>query len=138
VFAGFLVFDAWIANTDRHAMNWAVLEHGGLRRLASSFDHGSALASGNRDAKLSLTDPADVAARGMASRFENGAALPLVDLALKAVDTGGPRARERVDRVVGFEQGHLEAILAVAVTTSDVRRTFLGEVLRLNQGRLRV
>lgn len=45
VFAGYLVFDAWIANTDRHALNWAVMSREGTQRLAASFDHGSALAS---------------------------------------------------------------------------------------------
>ena len=53
VFAGYLVFDAWIANTDRHAINWGVLtrQEDGLQALAPSFDHGSALASGTQDAK---------------------------------------------------------------------------------------
>jgi hypothetical protein len=39
VFAGFLVFDAWVANTDRHAINWGVLtcEEDGRHALAASF-----------------------------------------------------------------------------------------------------
>ena len=45
VWAGYLVFDAWIANTDRHHENWGVLvdRQDGSRRLAPSFDHGSSL-----------------------------------------------------------------------------------------------
>ena len=50
VFAGYLVLDAWIANTDRHAVNWAVTLDDDAMRLASTFDHGSALASGLEDA----------------------------------------------------------------------------------------
>ena len=58
MFAGFLVFDAWIANTDRHAENWAVLtcKRNGRRTLAASFDHGSALASGSQDEQLETAD----------------------------------------------------------------------------------
>jgi hypothetical protein len=54
VFAGFLVFDAWVANTDRHAINWGVLtcEEDGRHALAASFDHGSALGSGTQDQRL--------------------------------------------------------------------------------------
>ena len=50
VFAGYLMFDAWIANTDRHAYNWAVLQGPGGLSLGHSFDHGSALGSGAGEA----------------------------------------------------------------------------------------
>lgn len=47
VFVGYLLLDAWIANTDRHAHNWAVLQSpSGAVCLAPTFDHGSALGSG--------------------------------------------------------------------------------------------
>ena len=46
-FVGFLLLDAWIANTDRHDRNWGVLEsytENGLHRyLAPTFDHASSL-----------------------------------------------------------------------------------------------
>jgi hypothetical protein len=43
-FAGYLVLDALVANTDRHHTNWAVLEDSdGAYRLAPSFDHASSL-----------------------------------------------------------------------------------------------
>ncbi len=75
LFAGYLVFDAWIANTDRHAINWAVLERDGDRLLAPSFDHGSALASGVADADLARHDPAKLPAAGwpLGSRTVRGA-----------------------------------------------------------------
>lgn len=40
-FAGLLVFDALVGNTDRHHENWAIVEDTGL--LAPSFDHGASL-----------------------------------------------------------------------------------------------
>jgi len=43
LFAGYLLLDAWIGNTDRHHENWGIIEGGGERRLAPSFDHASSL-----------------------------------------------------------------------------------------------
>lgn len=43
-FAGYLVLDALIGNTDRHIENWGVVRHiSGQDRLAPSFDHASSL-----------------------------------------------------------------------------------------------
>jgi len=139
VFAGYLVFDAWIANTDRHAINWAVLERNGHRRLAPSFDHGSALASGIDDVHLSKQDPLKFARSGMASRFENGRKQPLVDLALTAVKLVGTQAEEWLERVARFDRAQLDELLAAATRSmrlSDQRRTFLVTALQENQRRL--
>ena len=53
-FAGMLVLDAMILNTDRHHENWAVLmaspeEEQVMTRLAPSFDHASSLARNEPD-----------------------------------------------------------------------------------------
>lgn len=42
---GFLIFDAWIANTDRHHENWGILETPDSQddRMAPTFDHASSL-----------------------------------------------------------------------------------------------
>lgn len=42
-FVGYLLFDAWIGNTDRHHENWAVLRRGDARELAPTFDHATSL-----------------------------------------------------------------------------------------------
>ncbi len=42
VFAGYVMFDAWIANQDRHHENWGALRDDEIR-LAPTFDHGAAL-----------------------------------------------------------------------------------------------
>jgi len=43
LFAGYLLFDAWIGNTDRHHENWAIVQRGSGRFLAPSYDHASSL-----------------------------------------------------------------------------------------------
>jgi len=48
-FIGYLLLDAWIANTDRHHENWGVVWDGDVFRLASTFDHGAALAHNLKD-----------------------------------------------------------------------------------------
>ena len=136
VFAGYLVFDAWIANTDRHAMNWAVLDRKGRRTLAPSFDHGSALASGSADEDLVRNDPIRFAHQGMAARFEDGKKVTLVDWARRAVEVAGPRATEWIQRLGGVKEGDVATILSGIRGLSDVRRTFLLEILSENQRRL--
>lgn len=43
-FAGYLLLDAWIGNTDRHHENWGLINHGGkVVSLAPTFDHASSL-----------------------------------------------------------------------------------------------
>lgn len=43
VFVGYLVLDALIGNTDRHAENWTVIRSESGRFLAPTFDHASSL-----------------------------------------------------------------------------------------------
>lgn len=43
LFVGYLLFDAWIGNTDRHHENWGVVQRGSARYLAPSYDHASSL-----------------------------------------------------------------------------------------------
>jgi hypothetical protein len=49
-FIGYLMFDTWIANQDRHDENWGVLRtNEGNLFLAPSFDHGSSMARNESD-----------------------------------------------------------------------------------------
>ena len=138
VFAGYLVFDAWIANTDRHAINWGVVtcEEDGRQALAASFDHGSALASGTQDPRLESTTADAYASRGFAGRFEDGAKLPLVELALEAVRLAGGRATLWLDRLVAVDASAFEGVVGAIPEMSEVRRTFLCTLLETNRRRL--
>lgn len=54
-FIGYLMFDAWIANQDRHDENWGVLRmNDGNLFLAPSFDHGSSMARNESDESRAL------------------------------------------------------------------------------------
>jgi len=50
VFVGYLAFDAWIANQDRHHQNWGLVRlQTGENHLAPSFDHASSLGRNETD-----------------------------------------------------------------------------------------
>jgi hypothetical protein len=50
VFVGYLMFNAWIANQDRHHENWGlVITAEGWRHLAPSYNHASSLGSNEMD-----------------------------------------------------------------------------------------
>lgn len=139
VFAGYLVFDAWIANTDRHAVNWAMLDQERApRRLAASFDHGSALASGSTPANTAtaLEDVAGWCARGTASRFENGNATTLVELATNALALAGGQAALWRSRIAALEPSRWQGILRAVPGLSVDTHIFMDKVLTENQRRL--
>ncbi|CCQ17525.1 putative uncharacterized protein [Rhodococcus sp. AW25M09] len=138
LFAGYLVFDAWIANTDRHAINWGVLTRNddGNRFLAPSFDHGSALASGVQDKFMATKDAAAYAGRGMAHRFENGSRLPLVEMALDAVMRSGQNGHEWIDRIGDLDAEVVRSVVEAVPGMSEVRRNFVSTLLETNRRRL--
>lgn len=52
VFVGYVMFDAWISNQDRHNENWAmIIDKYGKKSLAPSFDHAASLGRNESDAK---------------------------------------------------------------------------------------
>lgn len=61
VFLGYLLFDAWIANQDRHHENWGIINHQSNIHLAPSYDHAASLGQNETDHKrkirLSTRDP---------------------------------------------------------------------------------
>lgn len=44
VFVGYILFDAWVANQDRHHENWGAVVLGRQMHLAPTFDHAASLA----------------------------------------------------------------------------------------------
>jgi len=61
LFIGYLCFDAWVANTDRHAENWGIItKTNHTNMLAPTFDHASSLGRNesdeNREKRLKTKD----------------------------------------------------------------------------------
>jgi hypothetical protein len=148
VFAGYVVLDAWIANTDRHPHNWAVLRHATEAdplRLCGTYDHASCLGFGVLDAKRLqiLADPDGIlrwCERGHAACFEHTQGLPiptLVDAARKALDLASSAAREywaaRLDQV---RDEDVRRIVTRIPGMSDPARTFALSVLEVNRRRV--
>lgn len=139
VFIGYLIFDAWIANTDRHALNWGLLDKGGEHRLAKSYDHGSALASGVNDADLPKILDRGLEAwsqKAFAGRFENGRSRPLVDVALEGLRMSSGPAREFLSRLEGLERSSWTGVLGAMPSMSEGARNFTDELLTENRKRL--
>jgi hypothetical protein len=86
VFAGYLLLDAWIADTDRHAHNWGVLQdpRTGDVCLEPSFDHGSSLASGDEDRvraqRIEHKTVSQWCEHGRTKRYNGGHPIGLVDV----------------------------------------------------------
>ncbi|WP_151524144.1 HipA family kinase [Serinicoccus kebangsaanensis] len=133
VFAGFTVFDAWIANTDRHDENWAVGEHeNGKQSLLPSFDHGSALGSGLTDDNRRKRDAVRFCEDGKTRKY--GQPRRILDVAREALDLTG--AYWWAERVAEVPPDAWRGILAGIDGLSDVARTFIDDVLTTNQERV--
>lgn len=51
VFVGYLLFDAWVANQDRHHENWGVVSYEDKIYLAPTYDHAASLGQNETDLK---------------------------------------------------------------------------------------
>lgn len=144
VFAGYLVLDAWIANTDRHAHNWGVLQdpRTGDVCLGPSFDHGSALASGDEDrVRGQRTQHGTVVQwceHGRTKRFNGGEAINLVEVAADALSVCGEAARRHwTAQITDVDLGLCFDVVAATPNLSDPTRSFVRTALATNRKRLR-
>ncbi len=134
MFAGFLVLDCLISNTDRHPQNWAVqVSPDGGRSLAPSFDHGGGLGAGMTEARRKATDVARWCGRGRARTFEDKPAL--LDLARAAVRRWGAEIWWQSLEAIDLENTFASWV-DVRARVSAVNGTFLLNVLEQNRRRL--
>ncbi|WP_042937634.1 HipA domain-containing protein [Rhodococcus sp. AW25M09] len=143
VFAGYLVLDALIANTDRHAHNWGVLQNPstGALCLSPSFDHGSALSSGNGDSyRAERVKTAAVerwCSKGATKRFDGQEAVGLIDLAVRALSLATQDAqRYWRQQIVGLDLHLCNDVINAAPNLSDHTRTFVQIAVATNRKRL--
>jgi len=143
VFAGYLVLDAWIANTDRHAHNWGVLQdpRTGDVCLGPSFDHGSALASGDEDRiRAQRVEQKKVdhwCEHGRTKRFNGGEAISLIDVAGEALSVCGVAARQHwAAQIINVDLDICNDIVVATPNLSDPTRTFVRTALATNRKRI--
>jgi hypothetical protein len=130
VFVGYLAFDAWIANTDRHPLNWAVLQSPtGTVCLAPSFDHGSALGSGMGSPRhaRAVEEGVDTWCRkGFGGTFGGRGRTSLVALAAEALEMASGSARQHWATWFGaVEQQQCDDIVADIPDLSPMTGSFV-------------
>lgn len=143
VWAGYLLLDAWVANTDRHAHNWCVLQDpaSGATHLGASYDHGTGLWSGatekNRADRVNHGTVDEWCARGRTRRFYGGEPRSLVDLAAEAISMTSATAQTHWRaRLTGVDLDECSAIVDRTPNMSDLTRTFVRSVITTNRKRL--
>ncbi|MBF6671394.1 hypothetical protein [Glutamicibacter sp. FBE19] len=151
-FAGMCLFDAWISNQDRHEENWAVLRAVASdaplpNRLSPIYDNGSSLAfnvpEDQMEARLQgqRGGVAAWANKGKATKLERSQPgnrqLGLVEAAAQALSLTSEATRtywqEKFDSISGDD---LLRIAHSIPEMSEVRRTFIQELLELNLERI--
>jgi hypothetical protein len=144
VFAGYVLFDAWIANQDRHDHNWSVLSpataEAGPMRLSGSYDHASSLAFNEQDVRRqNLLATAEGVqrwcARGRANRLEGRP--PLVEAVVTALNLASAEARVYwPGQLQRISDEQVESVLKRVPRMSEVARTFALRVLEVNRRRV--
>lgn len=140
-FAGYLVLDALVANTDRHARNWGLLGQTlAGAQLAPSFDHGSSLGFQLDDSQRQTKMAAGLehyARRGQARCFDTATDLTLVELAADALSMARPECRARWSTTLAsLTADEVRELTADVPGLSEVARTFVVRLVEINLGRL--
>ena len=147
-FAGYLLLDALVANTDRHHENWGVLEpalSGGGRELAPSFDHASSLgfqlSDEERQERLGTRDSNRTveafARRGMSRHFSGRPSL--VSLAAQALGRcDQPAGRGYVRAIEGLSPDSISELVESVPPDrmSQPARMFAGRLMVENRRRI--
>ena len=156
VFAGYLIVDAWIGNTDRHHENWAVVDavHRGVgttrdRLLAPLFDSASCLGRNepdeNRARRLATGDRNDtVEAYAIRARsafhgaVDQARRLSPVDAFRRAAAVRPGAARAWLKRLAAATPGDVESLFARFPDdrVSALARAFAMRMLHFNPKRL--
>lgn len=143
LFCGYLLFDGWIANQDRHVENWSVLRGpSGAVRLAPSYDHGSTLGFNLTDSRrVGLLSGQDTMAgwlgRGRAEKFEDGQEATLVEFAHHALSMVATETRDYwLDRFSSVTEAQWRTIIEATPEMSDQARTFVDRMLHVNLRRI--
>ena len=151
VFIGYVMFDAWIANQDRHDENWALVRaKDGNSYLAPSYDHGSSMGrnevDANREIMLTTKDQgrhiSKYVTRARSAFFPHAAkkttkALLTLDVFEQAARQNPVAAAEWQERLRAVNMAAIEAVISKVPCQlmSDETRRFTAMLLNLNRER---
>ncbi len=153
VFIGYLVFDAWIANQDRHGENWGVVLMPSQRQtyLAPAFDHGAAMGRSlldrERHERMRTRDRGrDVAAfcgRARSGFYPNDAdersrTKPMTEVCAVASAYAPDAMRAWLGRLCAIESAQIDATIErmPADVMTPIARAFTAQLLKVNRTRL--
>ncbi|MDR2895102.1 MAG: hypothetical protein LBV30_00385 [Propionibacteriaceae bacterium] len=136
--AGYLMLDAWVSATDRHHDNWAVATHtSGSRRLAESYDHGSALGfSLSQDDVSGFGEVAAVRHWAGKGRSHYYGKPSMAAVAAEALSLVGIEARQywlaRLDAATDWRANEVLTCVPEAILSPE-RRRFILNLLNINR-----
>lgn len=136
---GYLMFDSWIGNIDRHAKNWGIQQTlDGRKELLPTYDHGLSLGVQMPEDKLPL-DLTDFSGDCRSSLLaEVGGVLSMNALAHRLLELKPEVARFWIDRIGKIERSTIEEIfsrLPESWTSAD-RTAFAMDLLEKSRERL--
>jgi hypothetical protein len=145
IFIGYLLFDAWVANQDRHSENWGVIRsRGGTLYLAPSYDHGSSLArniTDDRRKTMMATKDKGASIEAYIARARSGfhlageattKTLLAIEVFQQAWKTSPTAGRIWLDRLASIPSSSL----ADTINMSNVTKEFTLRLLELNRRQL--
>lgn len=149
LFLGYLLFDAWIANQDRHHENWGEIHHQKRIYLSPSFDHAASMGQNetdsNREQRLTTRDRgrhiSTYVTRARSAIYEYpGSAKPLktVELFEKAAAKSPDAAQVWLRQLDRIDTQDIAALFAQLQESeaSQIAKTFAMRLLDLNRERL--
>jgi hypothetical protein len=139
--AGYLIYDSWIGNIDRHSRNWGIQRTlDGRRELLPTFDHGLSLGVRMPEDKL----PLDIASFSGDCRCsiqgEVGGALSMNGLARRLLELKPEAAGCWIDRIASIDRATIEEVFERMPQgwVDDIRQEFAIDFLDASRDRLMV
>lgn len=153
LFAGYLLLDAYIGNTDRHHENWAIIDQGGAQvrsaELSPTYDHASSLGFNLRDEERTerlTTRDAGFNVQKFASRArsalyrdsEDRKPLSLVNAFIEASRISPIASKYWIDRLNGIDENQVRDVVGriPSLRMSGPARHFALALLAVNRTNL--
>jgi hypothetical protein len=136
---GYLIFDSWIGNIDRHSKNWGIQQFlDGRKELLPTYDHGLSLGVRMPEDKLPI-DLTDFSGDCRSSiQSEIGGTLTMNGLTARLLELRPEAARFWIDRIRRIDRDSIEATFARLPEgwTSDMRLKFTIDLVVASHDRL--